>query len=194
MKICIYCSSSDVLNPKYYTTATELAEKLAQRKHTLVYGGAKVGIMGTLANVMIQQKAHVIGIIPKVIEQKEIAHKGINELIITETMQERKKMLQDISDAFITLPGGFGTLEELSETLTAKQLDFYDKPVVIFNQDGFYTPLIQMFENYFRCNFARADYSQLYLITDSIDEALNYIEKYKKSAVTSKWYKDNLIL
>lgn len=194
MKICIYCSSSDALDNKYYNLAKEIAQLMAKKNHTLVYGGAKVGIMGVLADEMLKNGGQVIGIIPKVIEEKEIAHTGITELIVTETMQERKKLLQELSDAFITLPGGFGSLEELSETITAKQLEFYDKAIVIFNQDNFYDPLIQQFENFYKCNFAKSDYSQLYFVSKSSSETIDYIENYKKSRIKSKWYKDNLNL
>ena len=194
MKICIYCSSSDALDNKYYNLAKEIAQLMAKKNHTLVYGGAKVGIMGVLADEMLKNGGQVIGIIPKVIEEKEIAHTGITELIVTETMQERKKLLQELSDAFITLPGGFGSLEELSETITAKQLEFYDKAIVIFNQDNFYDPLIQQFENFYKFNFAKSDYSQLYFVSKSSSETIDYIENYKKSRIKSKWYKDNLNL
>jgi len=194
MKICIYCSSSDYLDPEYYQLAADLANEMAKRNHSLVYGGASVGIMGVLANKMLEKNKEVLGIIPKVIADIEIAHKSLTELIITEDMSERKKILQQKADAFITLPGGFGTLEELSETLTAKQLEFYDKPVVILNQDNFYDPLLQLFENYYQHNFARSDYENLYLLSSSINETLDYIENYKKSNIESKWYRDNLKL
>ena len=194
MKICIYCSSSDYLDTKYYQLAADLAREMAKRNHSLVYGGASVGVMGVLANTMLENNKEVLGIIPKVIADKEIAHKNLTELIVTKDMSERKKILQQKADAFITLPGGFGTLEELSETLTAKQLEFYDKPIVILNQDSFYNPLVKLFENYYAHNFARSDYQNLYLISTSINETLDYIENYKKSNIKSKWYRDNLKL
>jgi len=194
MKICIYCSSSDYLDPKYYQLAADLASEMAKRNHSLVYGGASVGVMGVLADKMLEKNKEVLGIIPKVIADKKIAHKNLTELIETSDMSERKKMLQQKADAFITLPGGFGTLEELSETLTAKQLEFYDKPIVILNQDSFYDPLLKLFENYYQHNFARSDYKNLYLLSSSINETLDYIENYKKSDIESKWYRDNLKL
>jgi uncharacterized protein (TIGR00730 family) len=194
MKICIYCSSSDALKPEYYELARKTAQILAQRGHVLVYGGARVGIMGVLANEMLSHHAQVIGIIPKVIEAKEIAHKGISELHITETMQQRKQMLQDISDAFLVLPGGFGTLEELFETLTAKQLEFYDKPLVILNSFNFYSPLLEQFEHFFQENITRKDYANLYHICQSPEDSVAFIESYKQANIQSKWYKDNLNL
>ncbi len=194
MKICIYCSSSDMLEQKFYILARNLATEMAARGHTLIYGGASVGIMGVLADKMLELNRHVIGIIPQIIADKEIAHNSLSELIITKDMHERKKLLQEKADAFIALPGGFGSLEELSETLTAKQLEFYDKAIVIFNQDGFYEPLIAQFENFYSHNFSRSDYEHLYHVSDTIPDSLDYIGNYQKSEVKSKWYKDNLNL
>ena len=193
VRICVFCSSSDALSQDFYSEAELLARLMLQEKFELIYGGARVGIMGILAREMQKNGAKVTGVIPERIYQKDIAEKSI-ELIITEDMKSRKAKMAEMADAFIALPGGFGTLEELSEVITLKQLDYHQKPIVIFNSSGFYDKLLEFFEVFYQNNFAKSDYKALYHVVKNASEAIDYIKKYKPVQLESKWYKANLKL
>jgi uncharacterized protein (TIGR00730 family) len=142
--ICVYCGSNAGENPAYKSAAAELGEVLSREKITLVYGGGKVGLMGVVANAALDGYGNVIGVIPKKLVDRETAHKGLTDLIIVKTMHERKAMMEKLSDGFITLPGGFGTMDELFETITAIQLGFHSKPIGILNVNGYYDKLIAL--------------------------------------------------
>ncbi len=146
-KICVFCGSSDGNDQLITETTKKVGVFFAENKITLVYGAAKIGVMGTLAQTVLNAKGDVIGIIPHFLKTKEVVHSGLTELITTQNMHERKLKMQEISDGFIALPGGIGTLEELFEILTWLQLGLHKKPIGLLNINGFFDPLIKMMEN-----------------------------------------------
>ncbi len=143
MKICVFCGSSEGFNPIYADSARQLGELLAAKDHTLIYGGGNVGLMGVLSDAVLEKKGRVIGVIPGFLMQKEVGHTGLTELEIVPSMHERKKRMADLSDAFIAMPGGWGTLDETAEILTWKQLGLIQQPFGILNVNGFFNSLIQ---------------------------------------------------
>lgn len=185
--ICVYCSASDLVDKMFFEEANKLATLIAQHNHTLVYGGGCVGLMGEVARTVQHHNGKVIGVIPEGLIKKEVGYDNADELIITKTMRERKGIMDDRSDAFVTLPGGFGTLEEISEMLTSKQLQFHDKPLVIVNTGGFYNPLLHFFEHMYNFNFASPEFKKAYYIADSAEDAIKYIEEYVPEEIASKF-------
>ena len=143
MNICVFCGSSSGLNPIYTNSARELGSLLATQQHTLIYGGGNIGLMGIVADAVLENKGRVIGVIPDFLMQKEVGHKGLTELEIVPSMHERKKRMADLSDAFIAMPGGWGTLDETAEILTWKQLGLIQQSVGVLNVNGFFDTLLQ---------------------------------------------------
>ena len=146
MNVCVFCGSSTGVNPVYAEAGKDLALLLSKNKCSLVYGGGNIGMMGIIADEMLKNSAKVIGVIPDFLVQREVAHQGLSELIVVKTMHERKKRMADLTDLFIVLPGGMGTLDEMAEILTWKQLGLIDKPVGLLNVNGYFDPLIQQLE------------------------------------------------
>ncbi|MEX2045257.1 MAG: TIGR00730 family Rossman fold protein [Opitutus sp.] len=144
--LCVYCASSDRIDPKYFGVAAELGREMVIRGWGLVYGGGRTGAMGAVARAVKQSGGRVVGIIPEFMKDRELAYAEADELVTVITMRERKLLMESRADAFVALPGGWGTLEEILEILTLRQLDAVKKPCVILNQDGFYDPLLQLFE------------------------------------------------
>ena len=142
--LCVYCSSSDRLAPKYYTAAEELGRAIVARGWGLVYGGGKTGLMGAVARGVKENGGRVVGVIPEFMKSRELAYEDADEMITVVTMRERKLLMEARADAFVTLPGGYGTLEEIMEILTLRQLDIVKKPCVFLNQDGFYDDLVKL--------------------------------------------------
>jgi uncharacterized protein (TIGR00730 family) len=184
----VFCSSSDVIEPAYFDAATELGGTMARRGDVLIYGGTNVGLMGAIARSMHQNRGHVVGVIPAFIASRGLAYAPANELIITRDMRERKARMEERADAFIALPGGFGTLEEMLEIITLKQLQQHSKPVVFLNLGGYYDPLAAVFEHMYRERFAKPAYRQMYEFAADIDGALDYIENYNPVALPTKWH------
>ncbi len=143
MNICVFCGSSKGFNPIYADSARELGELIATDGHTLVYGGGNIGLMGIVADAVLEKGGNVIGVIPGFLMQKEVGHTGLTELEIVPGMHERKKRMADLSDAFITMPGGWGTLDETAEILTWKQLGLIQQPIGVLNVNGFFDTLLQ---------------------------------------------------
>lgn len=188
MKICIYCSSSNHISNTYVPVAHETGRLLAEKGHTLVYGGCDIGLMGVLARSMHEHGGKVIGVIPEVLKNVEgIAFELADELLITKTMQERKAIMFTKADAFLVLPGGFGTLEEFMEVLTLKQLRYHNKAITLINTDGFYDPLLELFEHFYRERFSRPQYRSLYYVAPSPESALAYTESYEPRVIEDKW-------
>ena len=146
MNICVFCGSSLGNNSAYVQAAQELADLFVQSNSSLVYGGGNVGLMGVIADSILQKGGKVIGVIPDFLLKKEVGHKGITELIVVNSMHERKKLMADMADAFIAIPGGLGTLDELAEILTWKQLGLINKPIGLLNTNSYFTPLIAQME------------------------------------------------
>lgn len=186
--VCVYCSSSDRVDRAYFAVAERMGDLLAARSHLLVYGGGRVGLMGALARAVHEGGGRVFGVIPEALKAAEgIAYELADDLVVTETMQERKAMMYRKADAFVVLPGGFGTLEEFLEVLTLKQLRYHDKAIVLVNTGGFYDPLLALFEHLFRERFARTQHRNLYHLAGTPEDALAYVEAYRPAAAHSKW-------
>jgi uncharacterized protein (TIGR00730 family) len=170
--ICVYCGSSTEVGEAYYAAARALGARIAQRGFKLVYGGAHVGLMGALADAALAHGGEVAGVIPRALIRREVAHGGLTEMHEVESMHDRKALMAGLSDAFIALPGGFGTLDELCEIVTWALLEFHAKPVVLVNVDGYYDHLLAFLERAAEDGFIRPRHRALLGVAASVDEAL----------------------
>jgi len=170
-KICVFCGSSSGKNPDYSNYAAKLGEYFVHNSISLIYGGGDVGLMGTISSTVMNKGGHVTGIIPEMINE-HVPHKNISRLIIVKTMHERKAMMYSMSDAFICLPGGIGTLEELMEVLTWLQLGYHSKPVMILNINGFFNNLINQLQFMVTEGFLKEAHFSNLLIKDNLDNLL----------------------
>lgn len=186
-RFCVYCSSRSQVAPVYQEATVELGREIGHRGGTLVYGGCSVGLMGKLADATRDAGGRVVGIVPQSMHERGIADGKADELIITPGMRERKAAMEEHADAFLVLPGGFGTLEEFFEIVTLKQLHYHTKPVVLLNVDGFYDPLMDLFEHIYRADFAKPVYRQLYHIAPGVAEAFEYLDTYVPPMLEAKW-------
>lgn len=183
MKLCVYCSSSTVVGEPYRRVAAEFGAALARRGHALVYGAGNIGLMGAVAQAMRAGGGHIVGVIPHALAGLELAYDGCDELVLTATMRERKAEMERRADGFVALPGGIGTMEELLEVLTLKQLRFHDKPIVMLNTDGYWNPLLAQLDRAVAEGFARAALDALYYVASSPEAALDYLEAYRPSGL-----------
>ncbi|PKA10417.1 Rossman fold protein, TIGR00730 family [Leptospira meyeri] len=174
------------------TAAYELGEYLATQQIGLVYGGASVGLMGAVANGCLSKNGSVTGILPNFLKKKEIEHSGLGNLILVDSMHERKRKMFDLSDAFVVLPGGFGTMEEFFEVITWSQLGLHRKPVVLLNWNGFYNPLVQMFQSMVGAGFLKKENMNLVLILNETKDILSHLQNYSPST-TEKWLSEDAI-
>ena len=188
MKICVFCSSSSALDTIYFNSAIQLGKAMSQNDMDLVFGAGGIGLMGTISLEMSQYGREIVGVIPEKLNKEHIVSKNVTQLFVTKDMSERKNIMIKQSDGFIALPGGFGTLEEILEVITLKQLGYFDKPIVFININNFYDNLFEMFEKIYTENFAKPDYRKLYYVTDSIQTAIDYIKNYKSENNIEKWY------
>ena len=186
--LCVYCSSSDRLDPKYAAAAAEFGGEMVARGWGLVYGGGKTGLMGAVARAVKLGGGRVIGVIPEFMKAKELAYDEADELVTVVTMRDRKLLMEARADAFVALPGGFGTLEEIMEILTLRQLDVVKKPCVFFNQDGFYDPLLALFDTMLRENFFKPSNMELFRVANTVAEIFPKIEEAAAAKAESKWF------
>jgi uncharacterized protein (TIGR00730 family) len=187
--LCVYCSSSDAVAPTFFETAEEVGARLARQGYALVYGGGRIGLMGALARAVHQNGGRVIGVIPEFLHSKGLAYEAADELVITRDLRERKATMEARADGFVTLPGGFGTLEEALEIITLKQLGQHAKPIVIVNTQGFYTPLLQLMERIYQERFAKPEYRQLYHFASDVGEVFSYLATYQPASISvTKWF------
>jgi hypothetical protein len=186
--ICVFCASSDAVEACYFDAAAELGAEITRRNYGLVYGGASVGLMRAVAHAVHAGGGHVVGIIPESIHDMGIAYEAADELVVTRTMGERKAAMHERSEAFVVLPGGFGTLEEFFEVLTLRQLRYHNKPIVLLNVNGFFDPLLALFEHLYSGRFARAEHQSLYHVASTAAEAVAYIASYQPVAHADKWF------
>ena len=184
--VCVYCGSNVGSKPAYAERAIALGARLAQEKLALVYGGGDVGLMGTLADAALEAGGEVIGVIPEQLVGWEVAHRGLTRLDVVANMHERKARMFDLSDAFIALPGGFGTLDEMFEMLTWRQLGLGDKPCAFLDVDNFYSPLIAMMDRMVEERFLHADQRRDLWHGDDIDNLFAWMRAYQP-ARSSKW-------
>lgn len=185
-KICVFCGSSDGNDLAITDAAKKLGEIFAERSITLVYGAAKIGVMGTIAQSVLENNGKVIGIIPNFLKKKEVVHLGLTELITTQNMHERKMKMQEASDGFIALPGGMGTLEELFEIITWLQLGLHQKPIGLLNVNNFYNDLINMLETMVRKGFLSIDNYQLLLVDSDPSQLIKKMEDFRPKPLP-KW-------
>ncbi len=171
--LCVYCGSKNGNNPAYLEMATYLGRYCAQNQIRLVYGGASIGLMGQLANACLESGGEVIGVIPKHIVDLEVAHPGLTELKIVNSMHERKAVMADISDAFLAMPGGFGTMDELFEIVTWAQLQLHQKPIGLWNIAAYYDHLIQFIKKVEKEGFVSSKHMELICHNDKLDTLLS---------------------
>jgi uncharacterized protein (TIGR00730 family) len=184
--VCVFCGSSKGLRPAYKEAARKMGEALAQRGIGLVYGGGNVGLMGVVADAALTAGGEVIGVIPEVLVAKEIAHTSLTELRVVHSMHERKALMAELSDAFIALPGGVGTLEEFCEVLTWAQLGLHQKPCGLLNIEGYYDCLTAFFDRAVAEEFIRPQHRSLVLEEQEPQRLLDSLAKYKPVQI-DKW-------
>lgn len=185
-RICVYCGSNRGMSPAFADAAMVLGKELAARRIALVYGGGHVGLMGVIADAVLAAGGEVIGVIPSALQAKELGHTGLTELHIVESMHERKQMMADLSDGFIAMPGGVGTLEELFETFTWLQLGFHHKPVALLNAGGFYTGLVSFVRQLTRDGFLKPEHEACLLVDDKAGALIEKMRTFEPPQL-GKW-------
>ena len=188
MKICVFCSSSDAVDGAFLSAASEMGRLIGEGGHTLVFGGGRVGLMGATARAVHQAGGTVIGVIPRFMDRPGVPYLESNQLIYTTDMKERKARMMETSDAFIALPGGFGTLEEISEVITQKQFGFIRGPLVAVSVGGFFQPLAAFFEKFYELSFAKPAFRATCPFVATPADAMAYIRDYRPPEVVSKWF------
>jgi len=174
-RVSVFCGTSATRDPVVEKEIRTFGQEVARRGITLVYGGSSLGLMGTLADAAISAGGKVIGVIPETLVGREAAHKGV-ELKVVATMHDRDQTMSDLGDAFVAFPGGFGTLDQLMEMITWKQLGIHGKPIVIANLGGYFDPLVQQLENAIRSGYARPEHRILYALADNTQAILTFLE------------------
>lgn len=188
MRITVYCSSSAAVAPGFHTAAAAFGTALAARGDELVYGGTALGLMGVLARSVRAAGGRVTGVIPELMADRGLADERCDQLIVTPDMAGRKQEMIARADAFVALPGGFGTLEELMEVLTLKQLGYHRKAIAMLAVDGFWDPLLAFFDHLFTGRFAHPDYARLYRVCPSVDHLLEHLDAYEPDQLPIKGY------
>lgn len=187
--ICVFCGSSMGKRSEYRAAALALARVLLDKKINLIYGGANVGLMKILADTMLAEGGEVTGIMPRRLVEKEVAHQGLSKMFIVESMSERKSLMVELSDAFIVMPGGFGTLDELAEVITYNQLRLTDKPVGILNIAGYFDDLLKFFDHITEEGFLRHEHRQNLIVDDNVTGLLEKMEHFRPVEM-DKWLED----
>ena len=180
MRVAVYCSSSDAADEKYRQDAESLGTSIGQRGHELVYGGGNIGSMGVLAIAATKSGARVVSVIPHFFNDQGLTYNASDEILVTEDMQQRKREMWERADAAIALPGGYGTLEELTEILVLNQLDLVEKPLVLANLDGFWDPLLQQFDQMVSSKMTSLDHQRLVKVAPDGSSALSMLEQMLK--------------
>lgn len=185
--ICVYSSSSNSIDECYFDMAKALGNSIALRKDIMLFGGGMRGLMGATARGVHEHHGRVIGVIPEVLNIEGVVYEACDELVITKDLRSRKAVMDERSDAFIALPGGFGTCEELLEIITLRQLRYHNKPIVILNTNGFFDYLLNQFDHIIGQNFAKAESNLLYYVSDDVAKALDFIDNYIPPVIKEKW-------
>ncbi len=185
-RFCVFCGSSPGSRPEYRAAAEEVGVELVRSNIGLVYGGGNVGLMGVLADAVLRAGGEAVGVIPEHLMRREIGHKGLTKLHVVHSMHERKALMADLSDAFVALPGGLGTLEEFCEAATWTQLGLHEKPCGVLNVLGYYTPLLAMFDHAVEERFLKTENRGLVLARESAAELLRALEEWRPARV-KKW-------
>jgi uncharacterized protein (TIGR00730 family) len=176
-KICVFTGAAAGISPAYSEDAFQLGQIIAARGFGLVYGGGRKGLMGSVADGVIAGNGYVTGIIPKFLENVEMGHRGITDLHVIDTMHERKAMMYDLSDAFIIMPGGLGTLDETMEIITWRQLGLHNKPIIIANLNGYWDPMLRMFQNIIDQGFMHHGHRGHFEQASSLDEIADMLDR-----------------
>ncbi|MDG1743368.1 MAG: TIGR00730 family Rossman fold protein [Polaribacter sp.] len=184
-KIVVFCGSSLGFNPVYKEAAIELGNYFAKNKIGLVYGGGKIGMMGVLADTILRHKGDVIGVIPKLLEKEEVVHAGVEEMIVCKKMSDRKVIMSKLIDGYITLPGGFGTLDELFEALTLNQLHIEQKPVGLLNTNGFFDAVLLQLDRMVEEGYLKQENRKMLLVGTSVNELMQKMNTYKTPEITN---------
>ncbi|PTY78989.1 Rossman fold protein, TIGR00730 family [Heyndrickxia sporothermodurans] len=182
-KIAVFCGSSNGASNTYIDSAKKLGKELAKRNISLVYGGASVGVMGAVADAVLDEGGQVIGIMPSFLEQREISHKGLSELIVVDSMHERKAKMAELADGFIALPGGPGTLEEFFEIFTWAQLGLHQKPCGLLNINHYFDPLVELFNHMTKEQFLQEKYRTMALVDIEPNQLLEKFKKYEPPTI-----------
>lgn len=185
MRIAVFTGSSAGTDPRHLTLAAEFAATLVRHDVGIVYGGAHVGLMGAVADTALRDGGEVIGVIPQSLVDREVAHDRLTDLHVVTSMHERKQLMADLSDVFVALPGGAGTLEEFFEAWTWLQLGLHDKPVALLNSLGFWTPMITALDQMVKAGFLKAHYRDALIIADDGEDLLRQVKNW--TAPTIKW-------
>ena len=185
--ICVYCSSSDRLDDKYYKVAACFGQQLVAHGWGLVYGGGNRGVMGVLGQAVKEAGGYVVGVIPGFMKSRELALDDASELITVATMRERKQLMEERAAGFVTLPGGIGTLEEFTEVMTLRYLNLLHKPVILLNQDGFYDDLLRFFERMTREHFKSPGLHDLFTVAGTVDEVWLHLQDPKPFTADQRW-------
>lgn len=176
--LCVYCGSGTGVNPAYAAAARALGQLLAARGTTLVFGGGSVGLMGVIADAALEAGGRVIGVIPHGLRSKELAHEGVSEMIAVDSMHARKQRMVDLADAFVALPGGIGTLDELFETFTWLQLGIHAKPIGLLNVDGYYDPLLEFLRRMSAEGFLKSRHLDCLLVDADAEKLLSRLQAF----------------
>lgn len=188
MRFTCYCSSSATVDEHFREAARRLGHAIAARGDELVYGGTAVGLMGVLSEAVRAGGGRVTGVLPELMAARGLADEAADELVVTDGMSGRKQEMIARADAFVALPGGFGTLEELLEVLTLKQLGYHRRPIVLLDVRGFWSPLLDFFDELFATGFARPEYAVLYHVAADPDDLLAYVDAYDPEDLPTKWW------
>ena len=186
-RACVFCGSSPGARPVYTEAAEDFGMLLVQNGITLVFGGATVGLMGRLADTVVSEGGEAIGVIPQALVDREIAHLGLTDLHVVETMHERKQRMADLSDAFVALPGGLGTLDELFEIYTWAQLGMHEKPIGILNVEGYFDGLAGFLEHAVAERFVREEHREMLIVEDEPARMLERLKNFDPASLTPKW-------
>lgn len=177
--VCLFCGSRDGANPRYREEAMALGASLAKNGMTLVYGGGHVGLMGMAADAALKNQGRVVGVIPQGLFDREVAHGSLTELLVTDGMHSRKAKMETLSDAFVAMPGGFGTLDELCEIITWSQLGIHRKPVLLMNTDGFWDGFLKFIDIAVKEGFIPSDNLELFRVVATADEAVTLLKNWR---------------
>ncbi len=176
--ICVYCGSKDSSNPNFPELAQQVGDEISSRNWGIVYGGGKVGMMGKVADAALNNNGKVIGVIPTHLKEMEVAHLELTDLHETQDMHTRKALMESLSDAFLVLPGGFGTLDEFFEILTWRQLGIHNKPIFLLNTEGYFDGLVQFTQNAIEHNFIHKESLSLFHICKDTDSCFEQLERF----------------
>ncbi|MBP7460005.1 MAG: TIGR00730 family Rossman fold protein [Candidatus Delongbacteria bacterium] len=186
-KICIYASSSNNIPAEYARCCQSIAELLARRDMELIYGGGDIGIMGKVAQIFLNHNRPVTGVIPEKLNIPGVVHRGLTQLIIVPDMRKRKELMENLADGFIAFPGGIGTMEELLEIMTLKQLGYHSKPIILYNCLDYYTPLVRMLEKTVQLGFMKSEFMDFISISSDDHQIIDYLETYQAPSSIRKW-------